>query len=191
MGMKQTLDVINRMVADGIIGRYAIGGAVAAYNYVAPAVTEDLDILISFDNAPGQMQSGLITLGPILAYLKEKGYAEFRKEGLMIEGWPVQFLPVADDLDAEALAGADEIEIEIPGQGVAKTRILRPEHIVAIALRVDRAKDRLRIVQFLEEQAVDLQALCEVIERHGLSVAWAAFCARTGIEDPCRVQSKP
>jgi len=34
MGMKQTLDVINRMEVDGIIGRYAIAGAVAAYNYV-------------------------------------------------------------------------------------------------------------------------------------------------------------
>jgi hypothetical protein len=27
MGMKQTLDVINRMEADGVIGRYAIAGA--------------------------------------------------------------------------------------------------------------------------------------------------------------------
>ena len=49
MGMKQTLDVINRMEADGIIGRYAIAGAVAAYNYIEPTVTEDLDILVSFD----------------------------------------------------------------------------------------------------------------------------------------------
>jgi hypothetical protein len=48
MGMKQTLEVINRMEADGIVGRYAISGAVAAYNYVEPAVTADLDILISF-----------------------------------------------------------------------------------------------------------------------------------------------
>jgi hypothetical protein len=37
MGMKQTLDVINRMEADGIIGRYAIAGAVAAYNYIEPS----------------------------------------------------------------------------------------------------------------------------------------------------------
>jgi hypothetical protein len=44
MGMKQTLDVINRMEADGIIGRYAIAGAVAAYNYIEPSLTEDLDI---------------------------------------------------------------------------------------------------------------------------------------------------
>ena len=46
MGMKQTLDVINAMETDGAIGRYAIAGAVAAYNYVAPTVTEDLDILV-------------------------------------------------------------------------------------------------------------------------------------------------
>lgn len=71
MGMKQTLDVINRMEADGIIGRYAIAGAVAAYNYVEPTVTEDLDILVSFDQ-PSGARSGLVTLGPILSWLKAK-----------------------------------------------------------------------------------------------------------------------
>jgi hypothetical protein len=29
MGMKQTLDVLNLMEADGVVSRYAIGGAVA------------------------------------------------------------------------------------------------------------------------------------------------------------------
>jgi hypothetical protein len=47
MGVKQTL-VINTMEADGVIGRYAISGAVAAYNYIEPTVTDDLDILVSF-----------------------------------------------------------------------------------------------------------------------------------------------
>ena len=36
------------MEADGVIGRYAIAGAVAAYNYIEPTLTEDLDILVSF-----------------------------------------------------------------------------------------------------------------------------------------------
>ena len=107
MGMKQTLNVINRMEADRIIGRYAIAGAVAAYNYIEPTVTEDVDILIAFDSGPRQPQSGLVTLGPILSYLKDKGYSEFRKEGILIEGWAVQFIPVASDLDAEALAKAE------------------------------------------------------------------------------------
>jgi len=189
--MKQTLEVINRMQADGIIGRYAIAGAVAAYNYVEPSVTDDLDILVSFDAIPGQPQSGLITLSPIFSYLQDKGYSEFHKEGLVIEGWPVQFLPVASDLDAEALARAEEVEVEMtPSEDSVKTRVLRPEHIVATALRIDRPRDRIRITQFLEEQAVDLDALCDVVDRHRLRGAWRAYCERAGISDPLRCTSE-
>jgi len=192
MGMKQTLDVINRMEADGVIGRYAIAGAVAAYNYVEPTVTEDVDILIAFDSARQHPSSGLVSLGPILSYLKDRGYSDFREEGILIEGWAVQFIPVANGLDAEALANAADVELEVnAGEGSVSTRVLRPEHIVAIALRVGRARDRSRIIQFLEENAVHIQALCEVIGRHGLGNEWAAFCRRVGIADPCTVKSLP
>jgi hypothetical protein len=191
MGMKQTLDVINRMEADGIIGRYAIAGAVAAYNYVEPTVTEDVDILIAFDSGH-RPQTGLITLEPILSYLKGNGYSDFRKEGILIEGWAVQFIPVASDLDAEALAAADEVDLEIlPNEGSVKTRVLRPEYIVATALRVGRPRDRLRIIQFLEEEAVDIETLCNVISRYDLGEAWLTFCGRTGIVDPCKIKSIP
>lgn len=143
--MKQTLDVINAMEADGFIGRYAIAGAVAAYNYIEPTVTEDVDILISLDVASSTSRSGLVTLAPILAYLKSRGYDQYRKEGLLIEGWPVQFLSVADDLDAEALAQAQDVEITISAAaGAVKTRVLRPEHLIAISLRVGRPKDAIR-----------------------------------------------
>ena len=192
MGMKQTLEVINAMESDGIIGRYALSGAVAAYNYIEPTVTDDLDILISFDETSDQPISGLITLAPIFAYLKTKGYEEHRKEGLVIEGWPVQFLPVASDLDAEALAQAQEVEIQInDAEGSVWTRILRAEHLVAICLRVGRPKDLIRIAQFLEEGAVDLPVLCDILWRHYLRQAWQAFCVRTGIADPCDIQKTP
>jgi hypothetical protein len=191
MGMKQTLDVINRMEADRVIGRYAIAGAVAAYNYIEPSVTEDVDILIALESTP-QAQSGLVTLGPILSYLKDKGYSDFRKEGILIEGWAVQFIPVANSLDAEALANATDVDLEVnPGEGSVSTRVLQPEHIVAIALRVGRARDRSRIIQFLEEKAVDIAALCDVIGRHGFGNEWASFCRRVGIADPCAVKSVP
>ena len=116
MGMKQTLDVLNRMEADGVIDRYAIAGAVAAYNYIEPTVTEHLDILVSFASSPTAPKTGLITLEPVLGYLRRRGYSEFRKEGLVIEGWAVQFLPVANDLDAQALAEAENVEIQINPQ---------------------------------------------------------------------------
>ena len=129
-----------------------------------------------FNRLAEQLCISSITLGE-LHYVAEKsarrlqgkGYSEFRNEGLVIAGWPVQFLPVASDLDAEARARAEEVEIGIdPSERSVATRVLRPEHIVATALRIDRPRDRIRIIQFLEEQAVDVDALCGVVERHAL-----------------------
>ncbi len=188
MGIKQTLDIINAMEADGIIGRYAIAGAVAAYNYIEPTVTDDLDILVSFNT---QSNMDLISLSTVFSYLKPKGYGEFRKEGLLIEGWPVQFLPVATDLDADALAQAEDIVLKLDDhEQRVTTRVLRPEHVVAIALKVGRPKDLIRITQFLEENAVDLDALCSILDRHSLEKAWQVFCQRTGITDPCGVRKR-
>ena len=190
MGMKQTLDVINAMEADGIIERYAIAGAIAAYNYIEPTVTEDIDVLISFDATSDRPSSGLVTLAPILSYLKTRGYGEYRKEGLLIEGWPVQFLPVSDDLDTEALAQAQDVDIKInQSEGSVKTRVLRPEHLVAISLRVGRPKDAVRIIQFLEAGILNAQHLCTILDRHRLSDAWRVFCRRAGVADPCGIQS--
>jgi hypothetical protein len=187
--MKQTLEVIGEMEAAGVIGRYAISGAVAAFNYVEAAVTEDLDILIAFDRGGAEGSSGLISIAPIYSYLRSKGYEEHRKEGIVVGGWPVQFLPVADALDAEALAQAQEIEVKFGEiEGALKTRVLRPEHLVAIALRVGRPKDFIRVAQFVEEGVVDISVLCDILDRHNLSATWRGYCARVGIENPCPVR---
>ena len=192
MAIKETLEIINAMESAGVIGRYAIAGAVAAYNYIEPAVTDDLDILISFREPHQQTETGLVTLAPIFSYLKFKGFDQHRKEGIVIAGWPVQFLPVANDLDAEALAAAEEVEIAVnDNAGSVRTRILRAEHIVATSLRVGRPRDLIRITQFLEERAVDIAALCAVLQRHQLMSTWQSFCHRTGIPDPCVVGLKP
>jgi hypothetical protein len=50
MSMRQTIAVISQMEADGIIGRYAIGGAVASFLCIDVTFTEGLDILVSLDN---------------------------------------------------------------------------------------------------------------------------------------------
>jgi hypothetical protein len=189
-GMKSAFQIVNGMVADGVIDGYAVCGAVAALNYVEPTLTEDLDILVSLDVPADRSRSGLVTLEPLFAYLRKMGYSEFRKGGVVIEGWPVQFLPVANDLDAESLAQAVEIEIEAEGGAPPiRVRTLRAEHVVATALRVGRPKDRIRIGQFLAEEAVDLARLRAVLDRHGLREAWSRFCAEAGIADPLGVKS--
>jgi len=179
--MNATLRVINKLVEDGIIRSYAIAGAVGALYYLEPVATADLDILISVDEMK-QPKSGLVTIEPILAYLRKAGYADFKDEGVLIEGWPVQFLPVASDLDAEGLDKA--IEFEMPDEPPIKVRVLRAEHLVAIALKVGRDKDYVRIGTFLDQEKVDLQSLADICDRYRLWDAWARFCRRAGIIDP-------
>lgn len=186
--IEKALEILNDMVAAGVLRNYAIGGAVAALNYIEPTVTDDLDVLISFDTAA---PSGLVTLGPIVSYLEAKGYTEWRKEGLVIEDWPVQFLPVADSLDLESLERALSVEDMFGPDTALSTRVLTAEHLMATALKVGRPKDFLRIAAFLEQDAVDLDRLRDVLERHGLMDQWTSFCRKTGQLDPLTAGRNP
>ena len=178
------------MEADRIIGRYCVTGAIAALNYVEVASTEDIDILVAFDEGQATASLGLVTLGPILKYLRKRGYTEFRAEGLVIEGWPVQFLPVADALDAEMLDSSIEVRID-SANGAVRTRLISPHHLVAKALSVGRPKDHSRALQFLAEAELDVGALCLVLERHGLQQKLSALCNLAGLPNPCMLLSQP
>lgn len=61
--MKTTLEMVNKMQADGIIGKYAIGGAVGATFYLEPAATMDVDIFVML---PTVGESALLTLGKVI-----------------------------------------------------------------------------------------------------------------------------
>jgi hypothetical protein len=164
--VKETLEVINQMQADGVIGKYAIGGAVGATFYLAPAATVDVDIFVALPTAAGAC---LISLAPIYEYLKARGATEL-DEYIVVGDWPVQFLPLADELHKEAV----EQSVTVTVDGV-ETRVMTAEHLVAIALRTGRQKDHNRILQFIEQQAVDRAKLQTVIERHGLALKWSEF----------------
>jgi hypothetical protein len=162
--IKKTFAVLNQMVADGIIENYAVGGAIAAIFYVEAFSTEDLDVFV-----PAPQDRFIIEL-PGLDYLKARGYTTFEKEGIVVEGWPVQFLPATTDLEREAYINAQLLDFDELG-----VRVVLPEHLVAIMLSVGRQKDIVRIRMFLSQEAVKLEALEEVITRHGLSAKWADY----------------
>lgn len=86
--MKETLKLLNRMVRDGVIEEYAIGGAVAAIYYLEPFDTADLDVFVQVNAA----SSDLMILAPIYQYLTERGY-EAGGEFVHVEGLPVQSRP--------------------------------------------------------------------------------------------------
>jgi predicted nucleotidyltransferase len=166
--MKDTLHVLNRMEAEGVIGRYAIGGAVGALFYLEPSDTADVDVFVSF----GGDQETLISLAPIYDWLHAQGFTEHRKEGIVIGDWPVQFLPLVDALDEEALAEAIDTEVD----GVP-TRVMTAEHLVALALRTGRGKDYLRILAFLDSEILNEEKLDTVLELAGLVDKWQKFKA--------------
>ena len=106
--MKETLEVINKMQEAGVIGKYAIGGAIGATFYLEPTSTFDIDIFISFENMPGSL---IASPAPIYSYLKTLGY-EPKDEHIEIEGENVQFLPADDQLHREALSQAIETNVD-------------------------------------------------------------------------------
>ena len=183
MAIRNAIEVIVRLAEQGDIGQYAVAGAVAALNYIQPTLTEDLDILISTADFE-RRESGLILLTPLEEALAKAGYTERRAEGIVVEGWPVQFLPVASDLDAEALADATEINLAPVGTEPLLVRVLRSEHIVATALKLGRLKDFARVEAFLEQEAVDLDRLKAVLVRFRLMDAWRDFCKKSSRIDP-------
>lgn len=160
--MKQTLKILNDLEREGVIGRYAIGGAMAATFYVEPILTFDLDIFVVLPHSPG----GLLLLDRLYEALHTRGYAE-DGECVMIEGVPVQFLPVYNALLEEALAEARETLYEdMP------TRVLRAEHLAAICVQTGRGKDRDRLRLLREQSNLDTSVLQSILARHDLEARW-------------------
>jgi len=160
------LKTINEMQEAGVIGSYAIGGAVAATFYIEPTATYDIDIFISFRNVP---KSSIVSLEPIYTYLKSRGYG-VEDEHIVIENWQIQFLPADDNLYSEALQQAVEINL-----GEIKTRVMTAEHLMVIALRTGRGKDLIRLEQFVQDKAFNQTRLDEILSRHNLVAKWKQF----------------
>ena len=154
------------MQADGIIGKYAIGGAVGATFYLDPSATLDVDVFVTLPAAAG---GSLLSLSPIYEYLTARG-GKVEVEYIVVGDWPVQFLPPSDALEQEAIEEARQAEVD----GVT-TWVMRAEHLVAIALRTGRAKDHARIVQFLGQNAVDRDKLGRILTRYALVPKWERF----------------
>jgi len=160
--MKRALEVLNELEKEGVFARYAIGGAMGATFYVEPLLTFDLDVFVLLQPSA----SGLISLSPIYEALRARGYSE-EAECVLIEGVPVQFLPAYNRLLEEALEQAKAIDYEnIPA------RVLRAEHLVAIAVQTGRAKDRERVRILREQGNLDGSYLTDALRRHGLDEKW-------------------
>ena len=153
------------MEKDGIIRKYCIGGGIATVFYIEPLLTYDIDIFF----IPSQETKKIMSLSPIYEYLKKKGY-KIEKEHVIIEGIPVQFIPVYNELVREAV----ENSIEIKFKNV-KTKVLKVEYLISIMLQTFRPKDRERVLRILEETEIDREYLNEILKRHNLKKKFEKF----------------
>lgn len=157
--MEKIFALINQMEADGVIGRYAIGGAIGSIFWLEPITTKDIDVFVALPTSAG---GTLLTRG-------------YRPQGqfIVIENWAVEFVPPGTPLVEEALARAVERDVN----GVA-TRVFTAEHLAAICLQVGRARDHDRVSRFVEQGALNGEKFEDVLRRHQLLETWHDFQQR-------------
>jgi hypothetical protein len=161
--MEKALRVIKDMARQGIIKAYAIGGGIAATYYIEPVLTYDLDIFFI------PASEGLDVLAPIYEYARELGF-DAEAEAILIEGFPVQFIPAYNDLVREAVENASFLKYRD-----VEARVVTAEYLAAIALQTGRAKDRERLVRLLEDAVIDRTVLGRILEFFGLTDKFKKF----------------
>ena len=169
MAIQNVISELNRIQSAGLIADYAIGGAVAAQAYIETSATADVDVFVLF---AGDAAQSLAPLGNIWADMIAHG-AKVEGEHLVIADWPVQFLPPGTPLYDDAIRKARTKDF-----GGQVARIMGPEHLAAIALATGRGKDYTRVEEFIRRGRVDMAALMQLIEQHGLQVKWNTFETR-------------
>jgi hypothetical protein len=171
--METVIALLNRMQADGILERFAIGGGIAAIYYLEAYQTDDIDVFIS---PVVVSERGLVSFGRIYSYLEGLGYTAER-EYVRIEDWLVQFLPAAESVQEEAVAAAKRVTY-----GGTPTLIFSPEHLAAEFFRSGRSKDQIRVIALLDSGKMDFSLFQDIIRRHGLEEKWSAFASRFDLE---------
>lgn len=82
----------------------------------------------------------------------------------------MQFLPPTGPLVEEALAKA--VVHDVAG---VPARVFTAEHLAAIALQTGRAKDKARLLQFVESGVLEAAIFQDILTRHALAERWTQF----------------
>jgi len=171
--MQAVCDILEQLFHEGIVNRYAVGGATAAGFHGEPLATRDVDVFVFLDPPEGSM---LVTLDPVFRRLAELGFNDFEEEGLLIHGFPVQFLSAAPGLETEAVEQAMIVE-----WGDHCLRVMRPEHLAVIALSVGRPKDRARLVYLVELADFNVESFRQILARYQLLDRWQQWASGLGL----------
>jgi hypothetical protein len=174
VSISKVISELNRLVADGLVAKYAIGGAVAAQAYIETSSTEDID---AFVIVAGDEARSLAPLGPIWSDLVGNG-AKQDGQYLVIGDWPLQLLINDEQLYVEAIEGARPVDFD--GQ---TAYVMSPEHLAAIALKTGRSKDYQRVAEFISQGSTTVEQVTELVGRFDLHDAWKKYLTRFPPDD--------
>ena len=172
--MEKVIEVLNRMQADGVIEKFAIGGGIATIRYLEAYLTDDIDVFLS---PVIVSEGGLVSFGRIYSYLEELGYRPER-EYIRIGDWLVQFVFASEPVQKEAVENAPRVAF-----GGAYTSVFSAEHLAAELLRSGRLKDFTRVADLLRSEQMDMDKFHEIINRNGLTEKWKQFASRYDFEE--------
>lgn len=159
--MKKTIEVLNSLKDKGLIDDYAIGGGIATIFYTEPVFTYDLDVFVIIKP---DLEGKIISLAPIYDYLTSKGYS-WKGEHIIIEGFPVQFIPAISGVEREATDNAKEVAYS----GV-RTKVLSAEYLIALALKAGRRKDFEKVTRLFDQSKINKSKLEKILKKHHLLV---------------------
>ncbi len=172
--MITAIRMLNELESRGFYSKWALGGAMAITYYLEATETDDVDVLVLIPPVPGQT---LVDLDPLYAELHARN-CQFVGEHVLISGIPLQFIDVAPgSLEAEALEEA--IETNLQGE---RLRVAPLEHLLAVAIRLQRGKDKVRLEKAFTEtpDKVDFERLENILSRFGLLQRYREFRSRYG-----------
>jgi len=161
--MQELVELLDEMLRANVVQSYAVFGALAQMRYTEAVVTMDADILI------GVQDDSIAVLSPIYAFCKDRGYFP-EGEAIRVGAWPVQFIPAFDTLSRDAMLLAEVGDID----GLA-VRVVRADYLAVMALKVGRAKDRLRILALIECNAVHPSEVEKLAKQYQLEDIWTKF----------------
>ena len=166
MDIREVIKMVNQMQADGVIERYAVGGAVGATFYLEPVATLDVDIFIAFQPEEGSL---IVSPKPIFDYLKARGGTMEGNTSSLVVGRFNSSRP--PDRWGRRLSRR-------PWNPMSMARLRAyslPNTSPPSRSRPRRAKDKARLLQFIEAGALDAARFQAILVRHGLVHAWQKF----------------
>jgi hypothetical protein len=172
--MEKVIEILNRMQADGVIEKFAIGGGIATIRYLEAYLTDDIDVFLWPVTIS---EGGVVNFGRIYSYLEELGYRPER-EYVRIGDWLVQFVFASEPVQKEAVEQAERVAF-----AGAYTSLFSVEHLAAELLRSGRLKDLTRVADLLKSEQMNMSKFRDIINRNGLTQKWEQFASRYDFEE--------